>query len=265
MVRSITVTDQYGNARVGDTVLWSSTSGSIPGDAVTATGGVASANWTLGTEPGPFTASVMVGGLTEVFNATIVGCGTATWGTATLGDATFDADEWECAGSLEFTANIDGGVPATLYWMNDEDDLFLALRLQQSSASRANSLRFDFDNDADGVTELNDDAIEYDADTGQFLDEHLDQECLNRSQAGCGQSDAQAQGAGDFFNDGTWSTYELSHPLTGGGNQDISVSGGDQLRFFLTLRNGNGAKGNTQFPQFRDYLDPPIEIAGSRF
>ena len=103
-------------------------------------------------------------------------------------------------------------------------------------------------------------AIGYDAGTRAFLDQFLTAKCLNSNQAGCGDNDTTRNGAGAVRNDGTWTTYELSHPLTGGGVQDISRSAGQSLGFFLTLRVGNGAQGNTQVPGFRRYRS--ITIAG---
>ncbi len=60
-------------------------------------------------------------------------------------------------------------------------------------------------------------------------------------------------------NDGSWTTYELRHPLGGDANgQDFIRSAGQPLGFFLTLRVGKGAQGNTQIPGFRDFLNVTI-------
>jgi hypothetical protein len=57
-------------------------------------------------------------------------------------------------------------------------------------------------------------------------------------------------------NDGTYTVYELSHPLSGNPGQDFTLSvDNPTVGFFLTLNNGNGAQGNTQFPGFRQYLE----------
>lgn len=90
-------------------------------------------------------------------------------------------------------------------------------------------------------------------DTGTFLDRYVTKKCLTSSQSGCGADDGAVNGAGAAANDGEWATYELSHSLTGGGLQDIDRSTDMELGFFLTLRIGKGAQGNTQFPGFRDY------------
>jgi hypothetical protein len=68
-------------------------------------------------------------------------------------------------------------------------------------------------------------------------------------------------GAGDVGNGGGWTTYELSHPLAGSAGEDFIRSAGQRLGFFLTLRIGKGAQGNTQIPGFRDFRE--ITIVGN--
>jgi hypothetical protein len=176
------------------------------------------------------------------------------WGTANV-DGAFAAEEWDCASSFDFTANISGGAaPATVYWMNDGETLYFGVRVPQSSLDKANSLRIDFDNDGDGVTEVGDDAIGYDAGTGIAIDQYLDARCVNRNQSGCGVTDTYLNVEGAIGNDGTYTTFEISHPLGGdAAGQDLVRSAGDPLGFFLTLRIGKGAQGNTQVPGFRNY------------
>ena len=121
-------------------------------------------------------------------------------------DGTYDTAEWACAGSADFTANLSGGdTPATVHWMNDGTNLYMAVRVFQSSFEKANSLLIDFDNDGDGFVAENDDAIGYDP-------------------------------------------------------KDIAVGTGDTLGFFLTLRVGKGAQGNTQWPGFRSFRN--ITVVG---
>jgi protocatechuate 3,4-dioxygenase beta subunit len=255
---TVRVVDQYGNGRAGDVVTWSvlTGGGSIVGGTPTGVDGSASATWTLGAIPGANTASAAVGALSHIFGAT--GACSQGYGQATV-DGQFGT-EWACANSMPFIANVSGGnAQAVAYWMNNGTNLYLAVRVQRSALDRVNSLRFDFDNDGDGVTELNDDAIGYDSETRTFLDQFLTAKCLNSNQAGCGGNDTIVNGQGQAANDGTWTTYELSHPLSGGGVQDISRAPGQSLGFYLTLRIGGGAQGNTQVPGFRIYQ--PITLA----
>jgi hypothetical protein len=196
--------------------------------------------------------------------ATVVGGPTPCldgFGTASV-DGAFDAAEWACAESLPFTASISGGsTAAEVHWMNDGSNLYLAVRVRQSSLDKVNSLRFDFDNDGDGVTEVGDDVIGYDFGSRTFLDQSLNQQCVNRNQAGCSVGGEPVDGSGAIGNDGTWTVYELAHPLDGADPADFSLAAGDPVGFFLTLRIGGGAQGNTQFPGFRKYA--VITIAGS--
>ena len=249
---SITVSDRFGNPRSGDAVAWATNSGSISGDLATSTAGEAEATWMLGSTRGDVTATAVVAGtLTATFTATIKGCEVSV-------DGEVGADEWTCA--LEdgdyfvFSANVSGGeTPAEVRWQQNEGNIYFLVLVEQSSLAKQNSLRIDFDNTLDGAT-ADDDVIGYDEDTG-FFDEHLSQRCANRNQAGCSTADSSTDGDGALGNDGTYTVYELSHPLDGGDPFDISVESGDVFGFFLSLTNGNGAQGNTQVPAFRLYQD----------
>lgn len=254
----VTLADTYGNARVGDAVAWSTSSGTVSGDAATDAAGAAAATWTLGAMPGSQTTTVTAGGLSASITATAI-CFDG-YGTATV-DGTYDSAEWACAESADFTANLSGGdTPATVHWMNDGANLYMAVRVFQSSFEKANSLLIDFDNDGDGFVAENDDAIGYDADRSSFFDRYVTRKCLNSSQSGCGADDGSEDGDGAAANDGTWTTYEVVHPLNGGDPKDIAVGTGDTLGFFLTLRVGKGAQGNTQWPDFRSFRN--LTVAG---
>lgn len=261
----ITVTDAFGNPRSGDAVTWTvaSGAGSFTGaSASTATNGTATATWTLGATPGANSATVSAAGLSHTFNAD--GVCFAGWGTATI-NGSFGAGEWACASSESFTANLSGGsTDAVMYWMNDASNLYLAVQVRRSSLDNTNSVRFDFNNDAVGPAAAGDDAIGFDGKSFTFLDEYLTAKCANNNQSGCGNTDQSQNGSGMVANDGTWTTYELSHPLVGDGNgQDFTRTAGQALSFFLTLRQGNGAQGNTQYPGFRNYRTITIRGLGN--
>lgn len=182
-------------------------------------------------------------------------------GTATV-DGTMSDGEWQCADSASFEANLSGGssTPATSFWMNDSDSLYMALRVERDEKDKVNSLRVEFDDDGDGIAEEFDDAVFVDADDGApgvFGDEYLTQKCVDRSQSGCGEPDPTGlHGSGVFSRqviDGTSHVvYELSRPLDGD-QYDYARSTGDLLGFFKILEIGNGAQGNTQWPGFREY------------
>jgi hypothetical protein len=86
---------------------------------------------------------------------------------------------------------------------------------------------------------------------------------MNKGQSACGDLDP-SQGDGHFsFADGT-AIYELSHLLNSTEPEDISASPvNDTVWFFLTLRTGKGAHGNTQRPGFQEYQDITTSVPGS--
>ncbi len=69
---TVTITDDYGNPNIGAAVNWTPSAGTISGGTSTDGSGSASATWTLGAMPGPHSATVNAGGLTETFGATAV-------------------------------------------------------------------------------------------------------------------------------------------------------------------------------------------------
>ncbi|MDP2955873.1 MAG: hypothetical protein Q8N53_05595 [Longimicrobiales bacterium] len=237
----VQVTDRFDNVTPSQGVSWSATGGS----SVTAS---APYLWTLGPTANATytaTASVMGGSQAATFTATSV-CFVTVNGAMAAG-------EWACAESRSFTANISGGsTPAEVYWQNNGTNVYVAVRVRQSVLVKPASVRFDFDNDGLGVHNTGDDAIGYDAGAATFFDHYLTAKCASNGQAGCGSPDPTRQdGAGAIGNDGTWTVYELSHPLQGTAGEDFIRSAGQNLGFFLTLRIGNGAQGNTQWPGFR--------------
>jgi hypothetical protein len=315
---AVWVTDANGDPVAGATVRFQSPApdglanptpdgSATPATMVTGANGMAITAWTLSNTPGlneldafgrgiagpddnprPFAPPVPSGGSPAVSVGTgsltfsAIGCEPgAAVGTAEVDGMITDA-EWACAQSQGFTANLSGGdTQATLYWMSDADNLYLAVRVARDREDRVNSVRFNFDNNnstntsGTGEAELGDDIIFYDADNG-FGDHFLTEKCTNSSQTSCGKADDKdtakggeippngtVDGTGDFFNDGMYSMYELAHPLNSGDLHDFALSAGDKVGVFVTLQLGNGAQGNTQYPGFRNYLEIMIGDAAA--
>ena len=248
----ITVTDQHLNPIDPAAITWFTTDGSVSGDGFTGAGGAGNGTWTLPAVQGIYSATATVGDVTATFSASVI-CSVEV-------DGQIGPGEWNCA--LEdltfqtFTANVDGGVDAEVRWQQSAESLYFLIRVAQDPLDRVNEVRIDFDNTGDGASP-DDDAIGFSATDG-FYDEYLSERCVNRGQSGCGDEDTIQDGAGATGAQDGWTVYELSHPLAGDGVQDFNVTSGDVLKFFLTFQNGNGAKGNTQFPGFREYIG--IEI-----
>jgi hypothetical protein len=145
--------------------------------------------------------------------------------------------------------------------MNDGANLYLAVKVARDVEDKLNILGFDIARDmTDPIDPAeNDDVLIVDGDEPagqQFSDMHLTAKCLNRGQSACGDADTQQDGEGAFGFDavGGYAVYEISHPITGDGfGQDVSAAAGDVVPLFLTLRQGRGAAGNTQWPDFRVY------------
>lgn len=200
---------------------------------------------------------------------TVFGCQPG-FGTATV-DGNFTDAEWACAKTYNFTANVSGGAtPATLYVMNDATNVYFAVRLARSGSDKVNTLQFNFDNNDSwtanggaGAAEAGDEVLSLDAAKG-FIDAYLTLKCTSSSQSSCWGTDPSdggtRDGSGAFTNDGSYTTYEISHPLnTADNTHDFSLSAGGKVGLFLTLQTGSGATGNTQWPQFRQYLELSIK------
>ena len=239
------------------------------------------ASWTLGPTAGTYTlvaSGVGLGSTPTTSGVLPTGSVTFTatackpgFGTPQAIDGVINNGEWACAQHADFTAKLSGGsgTPATLFWMNDGTKLYLAVRVQRSSADKVNTLQFNFDNNNSantsntGVAETGDDILIQDGATG-FSDNYLTSKCTNSSQSSCGVTDLSAggtkDGLGAYKNQGGYTMYELAHPLNSGDTgRDFALSLGGRVGLFLTLQLGSGAQGNTQWPGFRRYLTINIE------
>lgn len=190
------------------------------------------------------------------------GCGTATI------DAVINPLEWSGAQTYDMTVRTPHGgtTPARLYVMNDAFNLYFAFRFERAAADLGNSLDIEFDNSNNGVVDNGDDVILVNPDIG-FVDDVRTNvpPCSPGAGAGsCGFRDTDLggtnDGAGAFHNDGTYSIYEMQHPLNSGDANDFALSafGGTTVGYFLFLRTINGPSfpfdfGDTGVPGFFDY------------
>jgi hypothetical protein len=206
-------------------------------------------------------------------------------GTAVV-DGVMSPGEWDNAGQITFPVNLPastggGTTPATLYVMNDTDNLYLALRVQRASLDRS-SVGFEFDNDHDGIREAGDDAIHLNG-SPNFPSAFFDSfrgPCAGDPPGSltCADNDNQVgatnDGQGAAANDGTDSVYELSHPLDSGDDpHDFSLGAGDVVGFQVWVRFIVGGWpegfGDTYFPtdyvlnahEFGDIIITPIPSA----
>jgi hypothetical protein len=194
-------------------------------------------------------------------------------GSATI-DGALSAGEWTGAGTIDFTVNLPdrGTTTGTLYAMNDASDLYLAVRFARVLAvNEVSSVAFEFDNDHDGRGfEKGDDAIVFSpGGTNEFFDDFRIR-CRTASSAPfhtwCAEEDTEAvpppgvsipglppagttDGQSAFVNDGSFSVYELSHPLDSADDaHDFSLGAGDSVGFTLFVRVIAGELVDTFFP-----------------
>jgi hypothetical protein len=173
------------------------------------------------------------------------GCGVAKI------DGVLSAGEWSGAASQVINVTTAAGsVPATLYVMNDNINLYIALKFPDS-APHEGSLGIEFDNDNDGVAaEVGDDGIVYNVQFG-FFDGYRTATLFPEDTDGGGTKDGQ----GAFANDGTYSTYEIAHPFNSGDTgHDIAAYPTQTVGFFIELVTfDSGTLYNSFYPGVFDY------------
>jgi hypothetical protein len=181
------------------------------------------------------------------------------FGTATVDGLLL---EWAGAASVDLTVNIPGGgtTPATLFVMNDDVNLYLALRFARAGVDAANTFGVEIDANRSGALDDGDDAFLLNVDTGFFDDFRTSAPpCPPGVLCGLGDTDLGGtnDGAGAFLHQGGFSVYELAHPLhSGDAGHDMALSAGDPVGFYFFLRmiaqdvTGPDAFGDTMYPTF---------------
>ena len=164
------------------------------------------------------------------------------FGTAAI-DGRLSLGEWDNAVTYDFPVNVSEGgtTPGTLLVMNDESNLYLAVRFARTTVEPRNLIFFSFDNHNDGVSEDGDDYIRFDTLSG-FEDWFMLQltetswsfpRDINPPEGPPGTYD----GDGAFANNGTFSLFEISKPLDSADDaHDFSLSPGDTIGFSGFLR-----------------------------
>jgi len=171
-------------------------------------------------------------------------------GTPTI-DGVLSPGEWDNADSINFQVNVPpspgggggggGGTLATLFVMNDADNLYLAVSF--NAVTSVNFAAFEFDDDHGGAPRVNGDDIISNNPILGFRDQVRTNAppCPpNRPPASCGFSDTiiggTTDGSGAFSNGGGITVWEFSHPLDSADDaHDFSLSPGDTVGFSLFL------------------------------
>lgn len=130
--------------------------------------------------------------------------------------------EWDAATSVEVFAG------ATLFFMNDGVDLYLALEVDDGTIGADDRVEIRFDNTRNGVFDANEDNIAVSG-TGAFSDMHS-------SATSWAIFDGQQDGAGAAGASGGKNFFEMVHPLNSGDPQDFALSSGDAVGYCLSYR-----------------------------
>lgn len=178
-------------------------------------------------------------------------------GTASI-NGVMSPGEWDSAARVNLLVNTPGGTaPATLFSMNDANNLYLALRIARPVIESI-SMVVEFENNHDGVREKGDDVFVVNANSFGAADAYdvFRLPCAGDpdNSAGCSTFDIFDGGTLDVTgasgNDGTYTIIEVSRPLNNADDaHDISLNAGDTVGFMLFTRIFVGSEfADTSFP-----------------
>jgi hypothetical protein len=180
-------------------------------------------------------------------------------GTAVI-DGTFAAGEWASAGTLDLVIELGsaGTAPGRFYVMNDDRNLYVALRVDARGVSPAvqfTSLVMEFDNDHDGGIRAEGDDVFVANPPSWFVDDYRTYLPPCPSGALCGLRDVDTGGTDDgqlaFSHTSTEVIYEVSKALDSADDaHDFSLRPGDVVGFWLMLRVFSPDFADTTYPFF---------------
>jgi hypothetical protein len=170
------------------------------------------------------------------------------FGTAVI-DGVLAPGEWESAGHLDIQINVADGAtsPGTLYVMNDDRNLYIALRVARPATGPAltfSSFVVEFDNDHDGIREEGDDVFVLNPGSGSpftgLIDDFRTYLPPCPPDALCGFQDTDfggtRDGIGVVADSGPTVVYEASKPLNSGDRaHDFALRPGDTVGWWLML------------------------------
>ncbi len=153
-------------------------------------------------------------------------------------DGILSPGEWRASNSVDFNISYNIGNPVTtgtLYVMNDARNLYLALKIRDSTFNAGDNLDLFFDNNNTGVQKDGDDVLQFDVNS--LLTSHTGffDEFWRSSFGSIGRLEDRADsgttdGAGAGTGDGQYNYFEISHPLHSGDlKHDFSLKPGDPV------------------------------------
>jgi hypothetical protein len=135
-------------------------------------------------------------------------------------DGVMSTGEWDDADTvLVFSSTW---ANSTIYVMNDEDNLYIALSVFDATFTSTDSVSVRFDNDHNHVTDEDDDKAWTYAST--YTDRHFEAAAV-----GWGTLDSQTDGSGAGGTTGGTNFFEISKPLKSGDPEDFNLTVGDTV------------------------------------
>mgnify|MGYP001086583721 CR=1 FL=1 len=151
-------------------------------------------------------------------------------------DGIMSPGEWDAAATIDFDL-FGPGIPHpivahTLYVVNDMDNLYLAVRrYDETPGEFGDWVTFTFDNDHDGLIEDGDDRITLRIVSGSPLPGRFE-DWYYVGAIPASESEEDFDGSGAAGINGTYTVFEISHPLDSGDyDHDFSLSFGDTVGF----------------------------------
>lgn len=164
-------------------------------------------------------------------------------------DGHFDPAEWSTASVYGFPINLPGGgtTSAKMFITNDRDNLYVAIRIQEPTISTSESFALSVDATRDGTIGAGDDAVVLNfgsqcVNTKSFHDDFYYVGGTCPAGVICSAADASAGGTTDgngaVDNDGSFTTFELWHPLASAdaAHDMLFRRGRETLRFSVLFR-----------------------------
>ncbi len=145
---------------------------------------------------------------------------TLGYGTANI-DGTLSAGEWD--GATVWNVFDDAYAGSTFYMMNDADNLYMALRVIDTTFASNDIMEVRFDNTNNQTIDVGDDELSLSS--MGFYDTHF-----NGTNYGILDN---TDGAGAVQGFGSFNVFEMVHPLASGDPNDINLSAGDTSAFCL--------------------------------
>ncbi len=152
-------------------------------------------------------------------------------------DGILSPGEWQNSTAIDFNITYSGNLvtPGILYVMNDARNLYLAVKINDSTFNPGDNLDLFFDNNNTGVLSNGDDALQFDVNA--LLTSHIgffDEFRLTSDLPTARQEDravgGTTDGNGNATGDGSHNYFEISHPLSSGDTgHDFSLRPGDTV------------------------------------